>query len=185
MKPGRISIVIATLAASVGATAFSQNVVKPAPPGGGAGTIYRHVMPDGRIVYADRMLPGGRIDHTITVDRPIKGNIWTVEPSSNPALTSSNRRTSIKRVAVPPVPGKRMTLDEATSEVIRAEMQLEDAKRQQEAGIEPLPGERTGNAAGGSRLNEAYFERQKLLAKYVGYAETMLKKAIEDRNKLR
>jgi hypothetical protein len=185
MKPSFFSISIAALAASFAVAAFSQDIVKPAPSGGGTGIIYRQVMPDGRIVYTDRVLPGGRVDHTIRVERPIKGNVWTVEPGSNPVASSRMQSTPVKRVAVSPVPSRKMTLDEATAEVIRAEMLLEDAKKQQEAGVEPLPGERTGNASGGSRLNEAYHERQKLLAKYVSYAEAALKKAIEDRNRLR
>jgi hypothetical protein len=64
-------------------------------------------------------------------------------------------------------------------------MFLEDARKRQEAGIEPLPGERTGIRSGGSRLNEAYEARQKLLAREVIYAEALLKKAIEDRDKSR
>lgn len=174
----------AVFAAVFATAASAQNVVKSAPPGDSAGIIYRQVMPDGRITYADRALPGGRVDHTIKIDRPIKGNVWTVESGSDPVAPRRTERTPVKRVAVSPVPGNKMSLDEATSEVIRAEMLLEDAKKQQEAGVEPLPGERTGNASGGSRLNEAYYERQKLLAKYVRYAEQALKKAIEDRNKL-
>jgi hypothetical protein len=185
MKPTLFPATVAILAASFAAPAFSQTVVKPASGGTVAGTIYRQVMPDGRIAYADRALPGGRVDYTIKVERPIKGNIWTVEAGANPIASKHAAQTSVKRVAVSPVPTRKMSLDEATSEVIRAEMLLEDAKQQQEAGVEPLPGERTGNVGGGSRLNEAYHERQKLLAKYVSYAEAALKKAIEDRNRLR
>jgi hypothetical protein len=184
MKLTLSSTAIAIFAASFAATAFSQTVVKPAPSGGGAETIYRQVMPDGRVVYADRALPGARVDHTIKVEQPIEGNVWTVESGANPIVPKRAERTQVKRVAVSPE-AKKMSLDEATAEVIRAEMLLEDAKRQQEAGVEPLPGERTGNVGGGSRLNEAYYERQKLLAKYVHYAEEALKKAIQDRNRLR
>ena len=185
MKRLHLQAAIAFLAASFAAAAFSQDLIKPAPADRGAGSIYRHVMPDGRIVYADRPLPGGRIDHTIQVERPIKGNIWTVEAGTNPIASKRAERTPVKRVAVAPAETRKMSLDEATAEVIRAEMLLEDAKRQQEAGVEPLPGERTGIVGGGSRLNEAYHERQKLLAKYVNYAEEALKKAIQDRNKVR
>lgn len=185
MKPHFSPVFIAVAAASFAMPALSQDVVvKPAAPGGGAEMIYRHVMPDGRIVYADRPLPSGLVDHTIKVDRPLKGNVWTVESGSKPIASTRMERTPVRKVTVSPVPGKKMTLDEATAEVIRAEMLLEDAKQQQEAGIEPLPGERTGTVSGYSRLNEAYHERQKLLAKYVAYAEDALKKAIEDRDKL-
>lgn len=185
MNPHFLSTSIAILAASFAATAFSQNVVKPAPPGGGAETIYRQVMPDGRTIYADRALPGARVDHTIKIDRPIKGNVWTVESGANPVAPLRGESTPVKRVAVSPGTTKKMTVDEAAAEVIRAEMLLEDARKQQEAGVEPLPGERTGTVSGKSRLNEAYHERQKLLAKYVSYAEAAHKKAVEDWNRVR
>lgn len=184
MKPRIHSISIAMLAAFSAATAFSQSVVKPAPPGGGAETIYRQVTPEGRIVYSDHALPGARVDHTIKVDRPIKGNVWTVESGANPVTHLRAERTPVKRATVPPT-DKKMSADEAEAEVIRAQMLLEDAKKQQEGGVEPLPGERTGTVSGKSRLNEAYYERQKLLAKYVGYAEEALKKAMENANRAR
>jgi hypothetical protein len=177
--------ILATSFAAPGYTQSSEGVVKAAPPSGGAETIYRQVMPDGRVVYSDRTLPGGRIDHTIKVERPIKGNVWTVESGSNPVAPLRGERTPVKRVAVTPEPVKKRSLDEATAEVIRAEMLLEDAKRQQEAGVEPLPGERIGNAPGDTRLSETYHQRQKLLAKYVSYAEAALNKAIQDRNRIR
>ncbi len=182
--PASIAVYAAVFAAFISAAASAQDMVKSAPPGQGAGTIYRQIMPDGRITYSDRALPGGRVDHTIKVERPIEGNVWTAASGADPIAPRRAERIPVKRVVVAPVPGSKMSLDEATSEVIRAEMLLEDARKQQKAGVEPLPGERTGNASGGSRLNEAYYERQQLLAKYVSYAEQALKKAIEDRNKL-
>lgn len=188
MKLTLVPAAAAILATSFAAPLYAQSsegVVKPAPSSGGAETIYRQVMPDGRVVYSDRTLPGGRIDHTIKVERPIKGNVWAVESGSNPVAPLRGERTPVKRVAVTPEPAKKRSLDEATAEVIRAEMLLEDAKRQQEAGVEPLPGERIGNAPGETRLNEAYHQRQKLLAKYVSYAEAALNKAIQDRNQIR
>ena len=184
MKPRIYSTSIAMLAALTAATAFSQSVVKPAPPGGGAETIYRQVTPEGRIVYSDKALPGARVDHTIKVDRPIKGHVWTVESGANPVTRLRAERTPIKRAAVPAT-DRKMSTAEAEADVIRAEMLLEDARKQQEAGVEPLPGERTGTVSGKSRLNEAYHERQLLLAKYVGYAEEALKKAIENANRAR
>lgn len=184
MKPILLPASLFMCAAFTAATAFSQPVVKAAPSGAGTETIYRQVMPDGRVVYADRTLPGGRVDNTIKVERPIKGNVWTVESGATPVAPKRAEPTTVKRVAVSPG-AKKMSLDEANAEVIRAEMLLEDAKQQQQTGIEPLPGERTGNAGGGSRLNEAYQARQQLLAKYVSYAEAALHKANQERNRLR
>jgi hypothetical protein len=64
-------------------------------------------------------------------------------------------------------------------------MLLEDARKRQQAGVEPLPGERTGNKGGGSRLNGMYWTRQELLARDVANAEAMLKEAAASRNRLR
>jgi hypothetical protein len=73
-------------------------------------------------------------------------------------------------------------LSDADSEIIRAEMLLEDARKRRDTGTEPLPGERTGTAAGTSRLNSAYEARQKALAHDVEQAENALKQAIADRD---
>lgn len=175
-----------TIAAGFSAApAFSQDIIAPAPPQSGSTTIYRQVMPDGRIVYSDKAQRGAKVDRTIMLEPAIKGNLWTTESGPRPAVTPQIERTPVKKVASSPASDRKKTSDEATSEVIRAEMFLEDAKKRQEAGIEPLPGERTGTRAGGSRLNEAYEARQKLLAREVMYAEALLKKATADRDSSR
>jgi hypothetical protein len=182
MKTYCLFNILATLGLSVASAASAQNMVAPAPADKGAATVYRQVMPDGRIVYSDHVIKGAKIDHTITVEPLIKGNSWTTESSKKPAIAPQTDRTAIGKA---PASGKKKTLDEASSDVIRAEMFLEDAKKRQEAGIEPLPGERTGTVSGKSRLNEEYQARQKLLARDVAYAEATLKKAIADRNDVR
>ena len=49
---------------------------------------------------------------------------------------------------------------QAQSALTDARAQLAAAERQLRNGKEPLPGERTGNVGGGSRLNESYWARQ-------------------------
>ncbi|MGZ5818562.1 MAG: hypothetical protein ACXWJD_07430, partial [Burkholderiaceae bacterium] len=73
------------------------NVVEPTatPPSSSPTTIYREVMPDGRIVYTDKALKEGKIDHTITVEPPIKGNLWTSQPGHRPTLPPKIERTEI------------------------------------------------------------------------------------------
>ena len=166
------------------AAAFSQNLVAPTPSSGGATCIYRQVTPDGRVVYSDKLLEGARLDHTITVEPSIEGNSWTTEYGSRPIARQQVERTPIRKVDSPPASGNRKSLDEATSDVIQAEMLLEDARKRQQAGVEPLPGERTANKGGGSRLNEMYWARQELLARDVANAEAMLKEAAASRNRL-
>lgn len=176
---------IALAAALSASTAFAEDAVAPAPSASAATTVYRQVMPDGRVIYSDKAIKGGKIDHTITIEPPIKGNLWTTEASPRPIIAPQTERTPINKVDVIPVSGKKKTIDDATSDVIRAEMLLEDAKKGQEKGIESLPGERTGNSSGGARLNEVYERRQTLLARAVADAEAALKKAIAERDALR
>jgi hypothetical protein len=50
--------------------AFAQNVVANAPEGAGATTIYRQVLPDGRVVYSDTVTKGVKIDRILLVPGP-------------------------------------------------------------------------------------------------------------------
>ena len=164
---------------------FAENVLVPAPLGSAATTVYRQVMPDGRIVYTDKAPKDGKADQTITVEPPAKGKVWTSESGTRPVIAPQVEHKPVNRVNTIPGSGTRKTLDEATSDVIRAEMLVEDAKRRQKEGIEPLPGERTANSGGGSRLNDAYQTRQRALAADVTQAEAALKRAAAERDALK
>lgn len=59
----------------------------------------------------------------------------------------------------PPV-SRMQRLRDADAELHAANAALAEANTQLELGKEPLPGERTGNANGTSRLNDAYWARQ-------------------------
>lgn len=163
----------------------ADNLVAPAPLGDPATTVYRQVTPDGRIIYSDKAIKGARVDQTLHIDTPPKGTQWVTESGPRPAIPPQTERTEVSRVNAIPQSGQRRTADDATSDVIRAEMLLEDAKERLQAGVEPLPGERTGNVGGGSRLNPVYDARQKKLAQEVADAEARLKKAIAERDSLR
>ena len=167
--------------------ASSQNVVETVstPPSSSPTTIYREVMPDGRIVYTDKALKEGKIDHTITMEPPIQGNLWTTQPGPRPNIPPKIERTQIIKAPSLSPEEKKKIADQVDSSVIRAEMLLEDARKKQADGMEPLPGERTGNVDGKSRLNDAYWARQEALAKGVAYAEGNLKRALEQQAALR
>lgn len=182
MKMSIPPIALAAVLACSAAAAFAEDAAAPAPSGGTI--VYRQVTSDGRIIYSDKPIKGGKIDHTITVEPPIKGNLWTSESGARPVVPPQIERTQINKIPSPPASGPKKTYDEAVTDVIRAEMQLEDAKRRLEAGVEPKAGERTGTATGGSRLNETYDARQKWLARDVAEAEALLKKAIKERDAL-
>jgi len=66
-----------------------------------------------------------------------------------------------------------------------AEAALNAARLRQSAGREPLEGERTGTATGGSRLNETYDARQRENEKAVADAQARLDRAVAARNAVR
>jgi hypothetical protein len=133
--------------------------------------IGRYVFPDGRVVFSDRPVPGAKLVDEIAPPPP---------PAAQPSGPSQEGKAA--------EPGDRPGVDraarlrEADAEVRAATEGLERARAQLQAGIEPLPGERTGTATGGSRLNEAYEARQAENQRAVADAEERLKRAVAARN---
>lgn len=165
--------------------ALSAELLDPKPLGKPAMKAYRQILPDGSIVYSDKPVKGARIDETIVVEPPVDGSTWSTDPGTPPKKAPQTTTTPVNRVVSVPQPGQRPSLDDAEAEVTRAEMLLEDARRKKEAGVEPLPGERTGNVNGTTRLNEAYKARQKALAQAVEAAEARLRQSIAERDALK
>jgi hypothetical protein len=126
--------------------------------------IGRYVFPDGRVVYSDQPVPGARLANEVAPPPP-EGKAG--KPGEAPGAA------------------RLRTLSEADAEVRTATEALEQARARLQAGIEPLPGERTGTAKGGSRLNEAYEERQAANQKAVADAEARLQRAVAARNAAR
>jgi hypothetical protein len=73
----------------------------------------------------------------------------------------------------------------ADDEVRAAERNLAAVQAALEAGREPLPGERSGLARAGSRLNQSYWDRQRQLEDAVTVAQGRLDRAVVERNALR
>lgn len=166
------------------AIAHIEELPAPPPIGKPATKVYRQVLPDGRIVYSDKPVKGATIDETISADPATDGKSWTSESGKRPAIPQRSEPTPVSKLPSIPAVDKRKSQDEANADVIKAEMLLEDARKRQQAGAEPLPGERTGNVGGGSRLNEAYWARQQALADEVAETEAMLKRSIAERDAL-
>lgn len=156
----------------IGSDASGQSLPTPATK------IYRLVTPDGRIIYADRPLAGNRVERTIAAEQP-------APPAPRPIQIDGSRVPSL-----PPLTsggghkpttaaGSPMDSDaaQAGARVVEAETKLAQARERRTQGMEPLPGERTGMAGGGSRLNERYFVRQKQLEQDVADAEEALAEA--------
>ncbi len=83
----------------------------------------------------------------------------------------------------PPADNRAQRLREATVEVEAATQALAQARARLDTGKEPLPGERTGTAGGGSRLNEAYWARQAANEQAVAQAQARLDAATAARNR--
>ncbi|MDB5864901.1 MAG: hypothetical protein JWO70_2707 [Betaproteobacteria bacterium] len=109
-----------------------------------AQTLYKSTMPDGKVSYGEKPVPGAKKVETIEAP-PAKTGVTLVRPEEK-----RNER------ALPAAAQQ--------SELPQARQNLQKAQAALEAGKEPLPGERTGTAGGSSRLTDAYFERQKGLA---------------------
>jgi hypothetical protein len=84
--------------------------------------------------------------------------------------------------ALQPTPDRMSALAAADQDVRSAQHNLAAAQAILEAGREPQPGERTGLARGGSRLNESYWGRQRQLETAVADAQTRLDQAVAERN---
>lgn len=135
--------------------------------------IGRYVFPDGRVVYSDQPVPGAKLVNEVAPPPP---------PSASPPPPREGKAAA---------PGadsgaeRARRLEQTDAEVRAATEALERARAQLQAGIEPLPGERTGTASGSSRLNEAYDARQAANQRAVADAEARLQRAVAARNTAR
>jgi hypothetical protein len=184
MRPFTVLCAVALLPALCPVLASAAELEPPAPIGKPATKVYRQVLPDGRIVYSDKQVKGAKIDETITAEPATEGKSWKSDTGKPPVVPPRIEPTPIDKRPSIPDSGKARTLADANADVIKAEMMLEDARKRQQAGAEPLPGERTGTVSGHSRLNEAYWRRQQELADDVAAAEAMLKKVMAEQNAL-
>ena len=136
-----------------------------------AESIYKSVMPDGRVMYGEKPQPGARSVKKSTVNTNDTG----IKPASKVEIESINRRAQ-----------KRSQQLEKTLKTVQiAEDDLRKAELDREDGVEPLPGERLGIIGRGTRLSEAYWRRQQILEERVDTARQLLKKARQGYNEAR
>ena len=128
-----------------------------------AESIYKSVMPDGRVMYGEKPQPGASLVKKSTVSITDTG----VKAASKTEIDSINRRAK----------KRSQLLDKTLKNIQTAEGDLRKAEIDREAGIEPLPGERLGIVGRGTRLSEAYWRRQQILEERVNTARQLLKKA--------
>ena len=113
-----------------------------------ADKVFKSIMPDGRIIYSEKPVPGAKKVEEII---PQTGNTGV-------QITTPQERQQLQEFEA-----KRKRDADRQSQIAEAEKALQEDEAALAAGKEPLPGERVGTAGGGTRLSEAYFERQKAL----------------------
>jgi hypothetical protein len=124
-----------------------------------AQVLYKSTMPDGRVIYSDKPDP-----EAVKVE----------ETRPDISKRGIGGTTSREQEALKDLETARLKR-EGGGEVVRAaEKALKDAEAARAAGKEPLPGERVGTAGGASRLNEAYYDRQRKLEEAVENARRAL-----------
>jgi hypothetical protein len=131
-----------------------------AAPAVAAGTVYKSEMPDGRVIYGEEPQPGASRVTKTTVDVGDTG-VSPVAPSDVQSVHERARE-------------RTRALDDSLTALRIAETELRAAEMEREAGVEPLPGERLGIVGPGSRLSDAYWERQQMLDERVARAQQRL-----------
>ena len=124
----------------------------------------KYVTPDGKTIYSDVPVPGAR--EAGEVAPPPKLDPQGGNKGEQASRTEAERAREAE---------KRLQESSAHQERIQAaEAQLEKTRNALANGQEPLPGERIGVAGGGSRLTDAYHQRQKANERAVEQAQKQL-----------
>jgi hypothetical protein len=92
---------------------------------------------------------------------------------------------TISSTAFAQTPNRSTELDKAVEDARTAYIALQEAEKKRNEGIESLPGERQGSAAGGSRPTEEYRGRQAQLEMDVDLARRRYEAAVKRWNELK
>lgn len=128
-----------------------------------AQVLYKSTMPDGRVVYGDKPDPGA---------------VKVEETKPDVSRRGIGGSTPREAEALKQMETARAKREGAEDKLRAAEQALKNAEAARAAGKEPLASERLGTAAGGSRITDAYYERQKML-------DAAVEKARQDLDQLR
>jgi hypothetical protein len=140
--------------------------------------LYKSTDSIGRVSYADKPSPAA-----VKVERVL---VEPLDPESAARAEAARERTRLETEEFQQRERQReQAADAAHAEVIAAFNALKEAQQRREAGVEPLPGERLGNARGGTRLAPSYFRRQQAIDREVSAAQQRLEQAYARRNELR
>ncbi len=155
------------------ALVLALNVALPAR----AETIYKSTGQDGEITYAWQPVPGAR--------KSVALDIQTLSPEQRRAaqlLRAQDKALSAQVSAE--LNGRENEWRRVDREILSAQGELAQAESALQKGRAPLPGERRGDAGGGSRLTNAYFERLRQAEIRVEHAKQGVDKAYAARNAL-
>ena len=142
--------------------------------------IYRWSMPDGTSLYTDQpILPPGKADRNARLDETLAVPPPDSEEQQQAAREQVQRE---QKRAEQLAEEHERAIDAADAEVHAADDVLVRAKSELQAGLQPRPGERLGNANGHSRLSGQYWRRVRMLLRAVEEARARLDQAYEDRN---
>ncbi|HKW37737.1 MAG TPA: DUF4124 domain-containing protein [Burkholderiales bacterium] len=134
-----------------------------------AETVYKYRRPGGETVYSDAPVLGAKLIGRFDLV-PAPAPAPSAEPGPGPAVAAGRREAE---------------LDAADAQIKAADRDLTGALERQQQDMEPLPGERRGNADGHSRLTPGYFERQRAAAAAVDAARAELDAAYRLKNEVR
>ena len=133
-----------------------------------AQTLYKSTLPDGKVIYGDKPVPGAVKVEETKPDTSKKG----MAPATTTTPAVSREAAALKQLEQ-----DRMKREAAGNKVQAAEKALRDAEAAQAAGKEPLGSERQGTVSGNQRFTDAYWERQKKLDQAVELARRNLEQA--------
>jgi predicted phage gp36 major capsid-like protein len=140
--------------------------------GAAAQQIYKHVLPDGRIIYSDQpQEPGAAKSKAVELPAPPSQN--AKEMARQRADDNKQKRQELEQR----LRAKRDQLEAADRSLEAARKALADAEANLERGRESQPGDRTGTVGAGTRLNDRYFERQAENERAVAEARKALEEA--------
>lgn len=143
-----------------------------------AAQIYKSTLPDGRVVFGDKPVPGAVRVETLAPESP-------TGPADAQQVEEARQRQQREAAEVERRLRQRQSkLEAIDKEIEAAQRDLRAAQQRLEESTEPGAGERTGTAGGKSRLNPDYWGRQEALQKEVQKQTERLERAYRQRNEL-
>ena len=138
-------------------------------------TAYKYQRPDGSYVYSDKPIKGAKLVDKISLEPRTQGVLPPAPPTvPYPSTTVDNAARA-----------RSAALDAADTEVRAAQQAVDQARERLQQGVEPLAGERVGNANGTTRLRDDYFTRVQDLEQDLKDALARLDQAYQKRNEAR